>query len=81
MALEEVVEGISLDILFTAKHRYRLETNPPPIQAISQPLFWLYFMNASGQVAIKDNHSVPLLSVVLEIVYPELFQLPKTNIG
>ena len=39
MALEEVVEGTPLDILFPAKHRYHLETNLAPIQAISQPLF------------------------------------------
>ncbi len=39
MALAEVVEGTPLDILFPAKHRYHLETNLAPIQAISQPLF------------------------------------------
>jgi hypothetical protein len=31
--------------------------------------------------AIKDDHSIPLLSVVLEIVCPEFFVVPETNIG
>jgi len=31
--------------------------------------------------AIKDDHSIPLMCVVLEIVCPEFFELPKTHIG
>ena len=80
MALEEVVEGTPLDIPFPAKHRYQLETNLPPFRPfLSHSLSCIPRMPASQ--GCKDDHSIPLLSVVLEIVCPEFFQLPETNIG
>ena len=81
MVLEEVVEGTPLDIIFL-----------PSIETISK-ITYLHFRPflrhsfsciprmLEVRSAINDDHSVPLMNVVLQIVYSEIFELPKPNIG
>ena len=81
MVLEEVVEGTPLDILFPAKHRYHLETNLLHFRPFLSHSFSCIPRMLEVRSAINDDHSVPLMNVVLKIVCPEIFELPKPNIG
>ena len=81
MAFEEIVEGIPLDILYPAKHRYHIEITPQFKTTLLSHSFICIQRMPTVRGTKKDDHSIPLLSVVLEIICLEFFEMPKTNIG
>ena len=81
MAFEEIVEGIPLDILYPAKHRYHIEIIPQFKATLLSHSFSCIPRMPTVRGTKKDDHSIPLLSVVLEIICLEFFEMPKTNIG
>ena len=64
MAFEEIVEGIPLDILYPAKHRYHIEITPQFKATLLSHSFSCIRRMPTVRGTKKDDHSIPLLSVV-----------------